>query len=357
MTSHPLIQQRNNLAYYFVLWLLIAVFQSLLLRVVLNLNWSFATADSLIFNFSFAVLGLSFWYPCRYISLERNNVFKVLGNHTLTSIIASLIWLGLAFIILTKLVFPKERAYESFFENTFLWRFLIGILFYFILAAFYYLFIYYQNFHERLLRESELKSLVKEAELKSLKFQINPHFIFNSLNSINSLIHTSPTKAATMTVKLGEFLRSTLAKKDIQTNSLREELMIARLYLDIEKVRFGEKINYIENIDNGCLNIEIPNMILQPLFENAVKHGVYESLEPVKIRVTAKLEQDFLKIRVENDYEPSAIPKKGERVGLENISLRFQNMYNKNNLCVVEKEQKTFRVILYIPLGANERNA
>ena len=350
MTSHPLIQHRSNLSYYFLIWILIAVFQSLLLRLVLYLDWPLSIADSLVFNFLFAVLGLSFWYPCKYISLEKNNVFKILGHHTLTSAIASLIWLGLAFVILTKIVFLKEDVYKGFLQNTFLWRFLIGILFYFILAAFYYLFIYYQNFHERLLRESELKSLVKEAELKSLKFQINPHFIFNSLNSINSLIHTSPKQAGTMTVKLGEFLRSTLSKRDIQKISLQDELKTAKLYLDIEKVRFGEKINYIENIGKSCLETKVPSMILQPLFENAVKHSVYESLTPVMINVSAIFDKNFLKIIVKNDYEPGAIAQKGQGVGLENISLRLKNMYNQNNLCVIEKEQKIFRVILYIPL-------
>ena len=98
------------------------------------------------------------------------------------------------------------------------------------------------------------------------------------------------------------------------------------------------------------METKVPSMILQPLFENAVKHGVYESLTPVMINITANFDKNFLKIIVENDYDPGAISQKGQGVGLENISQRLKNMYNQNNLCVIEKEQKIFRVILYFPL-------
>ncbi|MFQ5582851.1 MAG: sensor histidine kinase [Calditrichia bacterium] len=347
--DHPLIQQRQSLLYYFFIWGLIALLQMLLLKFILNLEWKWAAADGFVFNFLFAVLGLSYWYPCRYISLEQNNVFKILTNHSLASVIASFIWLALAYIVLIEIISPDE-GYRQFFKNTLPWRVSVGVLLYFILIAFYYLLIYYQNFHERAMRETELKALVKEAELKSLKFQINPHFIFNSLNSINSLIHSSPEQAGAMTVKLAEFLRSTLAQNEVQTINLYDELKIAKLYLDIEKVRFGEKIRFVEEINQQCYDDPLPSMILQPLFENAVKHGVYESLEPVTIKISAEHHNQYLKITVENNYDPQALPRKGEGVGLQNISRRLKNIYNRSNLLVVEKEEEKFRVILYIPV-------
>lgn len=347
--SHPLIEQRQSLLYYFFIWGLIALFQSLLLKFVLNLEWQWAAADGFVFNYLFAVLGLSYWYPCKYISLEKNNVFKILANHLLASVIASLIWLGLAYIVLIEIISPGE-GYRQFFKSTLPWRVSVGILLYFILIAFYYLLIYYQNFHERAMREAELKALVKEAELKSLKFQINPHFIFNSLNSINSLIHSSPEQASAMTVKLAEFLRSTLAQNEVQTIKLHEELKTAKLYLEIEKIRFGDKIRFVEKINPQCYDDPLPSMILQPLFENAVKHGVYESLKPVTIKIIAGRHNDYLKITVENDFDPQALPRKGEGVGLQNISKRLENIYNHSNLLVVEKEKENFRVILYIPV-------
>jgi LytS/YehU family sensor histidine kinase len=244
----------------------------------------------------------------------------------------------------------SSDSYDKFFKDSLLWRSLIGILFYFVMISLYYLIIYYQNFHQKLMRESELKSLIKEAELKTLKFQINPHFIFNSLNSINALIHSSPEKAGKMTVMLGDFLRSTLSKNEEPMIYLSEELRRARLYLNIEKVRFGEKINYVEEVDHSCMDIKVPTMILQPLFENAVKHGVYESIEPVTIKLICNKQNDFVTLILENDFDSNAVTKKGEGIGLENIRARMQKVYNQNNLFVAEKESGVFKAILYIPV-------
>ena len=138
--------------------------------------------------------------------------------------------------------------------------------------------------------------MVKEAELKSLKYQINPHFIFNSLNSISSLTISDPQKAQEMTIKLSSFLRSTLSKNEKQKSKLSEEISNAKLYLDIEKVRFDDKFEFIEEVENACKDMEVPSMILQPLFENAIKHGVYESLEKVTIKMKCFSEKEYFKI-------------------------------------------------------------
>jgi len=151
-----------------------------------------------------------------------------------------------------------------------------------------------------------MKTLVKEAELKSLKFQINPHFIFNSLNSINSLTMSDPQKAGAMTIKLSDYLRFTLSKNEKQKSKLKEEIDSTKLYLDIEKVRFGDKIEYVEEIQKKCLDVQVPSMILQPLFENAIKHGVYESLDKVGIKFSCSLNGDYLKVVVENEFDAEA---------------------------------------------------
>lgn len=346
--NHPLLNQKKFLIYYLSVFVLIAIFQVLLLKTVLKLPWLFAIQDGIVFNLIYAILALSFWYSCRFISLEKKNFFPILINHSLASIISSLIWLGLAYIVLVKMIIP-DPFYHSFFHKSFLWRFLIGIFFYFLMVSFYYLLIYYENFHEKLLREAELKSLVKEAELKTLKFQINPHFIFNSLNSINSLIHYSPEKAGEMTIKLSEFLRSTLARNDIKTNKLEDEIKTVKLYLDIEKIRFEDKIKFVEDVDKNCLQKQVPSMILQPLFENAVKYGVYESLDEVRIEFNCCMENDHLKIVIENSYDPNSAVKKGAGVGIKNIKSRLEKIYNQRGLLQIEKENNLFRVIVNIP--------
>jgi hypothetical protein len=342
--SHPLFINRENLFYYVFIWLIIALFQMLILHYQFSLEWRFSILDSLISNAIYGGMALSFWYPCRYISLEQRNRFTILFNHLSTGAIASLVWLGIIYIAMVKAAAAGE-VYQQFFNKSLPWRFFIGILFYLVMVAVYYLFIYYHNLQDKEIQEAELKTLVKEAELKSLKFQINPHFIFNSLNSINSLILT-----------LSEFLRTTLSSNDAATKIFSEELKTARLYLDIEKIRFGDKIHYSENIEKECLETAVPNMLLQPLLENAIKHGVYESIKAVQIQLTCYREGDYLRIIIENDFDPETISPGGEGIGLKNIRNRLEMIYNQTNLLQIERGSDVFRVKIFIPLGKRERD-
>ena len=202
-----------------------------------------------------------------------------------------------------------------------------------------------------MIKESELKTLVTEAELRSLKFQINPHFIFNSLNSMSALTEIDPKRAKSMILKLAEFLRFILATNEKEKNTLREELKNIKLYLEIEKVRFEDKFDYTEVIEDDCWSVEIPSMILQPLFENAIKHAVYETLDKVTLSLNAKQENNYLNIVLENNYDESSTPRKGTGVGLRNIEERLQLIYREANLMEVKKGNGNFRVSLFFPIG------
>ncbi len=226
---------------------------------------------------------------------------------------------------------------------------MIGILFYFLTITFYYVVVYYTDLQERTSREAELRNLVTQAELKSLKFQINPHFIFNSLNSMSSLTIIDPDKSRSMILKLADFLRYSLANSEKQMNMLSEELKNINLYLDIEKIRFEDKFEYIENVEKECLEVQVPNLILQPLFENAIKHAVYETLGKVTLKLNAAIEKDFLHIILENNFDPDSSSKKGTGIGLKNIENRLELIYNQKNLIKFVKEENQFKVELYIP--------
>ena len=348
MPAHPILKNVKNLILYLLIWLgILASYQA-------NLSWGielelkYALADNLIFNLFLLGLGLSLWYSAKYISFEKNAIVKIFLSHIFGGILISIIWLAFGYYLINSLVDINE-SYSDFFLSTLPWRFLIGVLYYFLFTAFYYLIIYYSNYQERSVRETELKSLITQAELKSLKFQINPHFIFNSLNSMSALTVINPEKARNMILKLAEFLRYTLASNEKQTTSLREELKNIKLYLEIEKIRFEDKFEFIENIDDECLNIKVPSMILQPLFENAIKHAVYEALEKVCITLTVKMKNDFMEIKVENNFEEITSQKSGTGIGLTNIKNRLELIYNRTNLMEVEKDKNTFSVILYIP--------
>lgn len=349
MYTNPILKNLRNFSVYLLCWFILALLNFSLLFFSTEIGLKISVADSLVYISILAGLGLSLWYPVRFITIEKIKTSKLLGTHLIGAIITSIIWLSLGYYLMNFLI-NFTIKYENFIYTTLPWRFFIGILFYALIASFYYMIIYYTGFRERMIAESELKNLVTEAELRSLKFQINPHFIFNSLNSMSALTEIDPKKAKSMILKLAEFLRFILATNEKVKNSLKEELKNIRLYLDIERVRFEDKFDYVEQIDEDCWSAEIPCMILQPLFENAIKHAVYETLDKVTLSLKASRENNYLNIVLENNFDEHSNSKIGAGVGLKNIEERLQLIYREPNLMEVNKGNGIFKVSLFIPI-------
>ena len=346
---NPYVKNRKLLVIYFAIWFFILLTHVTVFKWVLGIELFDAAFDGIVFNGLYLFLGISLWYTVNFNSLENYTLPKIFINHIAAAVITSGIWIAVGYYLMRNILI-NDKVYQPFLLNSLVWRFLIGILFYIVIVAVDYVIIYYNNFQEKQIKEVELNALVKEAELKSLKYQINPHFIFNSLNSISSLTISDPHKAQEMTIKLSAFLRSTLSKNEKQKSKLSEEISNAKLYLDIEKVRFDEKFEFVEEVEKECKDKEVPSMILQPLFENAIKHGVYESLEKVTIKMKCHSEKEYFKITVENTFDPEAVPRKGEGIGIKNIQNRLKLIYNHDNLVTTEKLNNLFRVNIFIPV-------
>jgi len=350
MYTNPILKNFRNFSVYLLCCLILAMLNFSLLFLSAKINLKISIFDSLVYILILGGLGLSFWYPTRYIHIEKVKTSKLISTHLVGAIVTTIIWLSLGYYLMnTFLTFTVK--YENFIYNTLPWRFFIGILFYALITSFYYMIIYYTGFQERMIKESELKTLVTEAELRSLKFQINPHFIFNSLNSMSALTEIDPKRAKSMILKLAEFLRFILATNEKEKNTLKEELKNIKIYLDIERVRFEDKFDYVEEIEEDCWSVEIPSMILQPLFENAIKHAVYETLDNITLSLKAKVENNYLGLILENNYDESSSSRKGAGVGLRNIEERLQLIYREANLMEVKKGNGNFRVSLYFPIG------
>lgn len=347
--TNPFINNKKIFAAYSVVWFAIFLIHVSVLSFFLKFSIWIALSDSAFFNVLYQLFGVSLWYTVSFNSLENYSAVKIFLNHIAAAVITSGLWISAGYYIMTHVI-TGNAIYSEFLVKSLIWRFLIGILFYIIIISVDYVIIYYTNFQQKLLREAELNALVKEAELKTLKYQINPHFIFNSLNSISSLTITDPSKAQEMTIKLSSFLRNTLSKNERQKSKLSEEINNAKLYLDIEKIRFAERFEFIEAIDPECKDLEVPSMILQPLFENAIKHGVYESLDKVTIKLSCGTEKGYFKIIVENDFDSESVPRKGEGIGLKNIQNRLKLIYNQDNLLTFEKTKGIFKVNIFIPV-------
>jgi two-component system, LytTR family, sensor kinase len=345
---HPILRNRKNLIGYAIIWLIVGIINTFILGYFYDFSLTICLVESLIFNGIFASLGIGIWYPVYYTDLEKNNVVNILTNHLAAGSLAVGFWIWVAYMIMSSL-FSRAEDYISYLNNSIPWRVAIGFLIYIINAIVYYLIIYYHQFKEKLLRESELKALVKESQLNSLKSQINPHFLFNSLNSISSLTMVSPERAQDMVINLSDFLRYSLSQKNESLTIFEKELKNIDRYLKIEKIRFGKRLSVEREISEPCLSCYLPGLILQPLMENAVKYGVYESTEQSNVYIQASCNEDFLEVIIKNDCDPDFITKKGEGIGLRNVTSRMKIQYGRDDLVRIEKNGNSFKIRLLFP--------
>jgi LytS/YehU family sensor histidine kinase len=199
-------------------------------------------------------------------------------------------------------------------------------------------------------RKSEAEKLARDAELYNLRQQLQPHFLFNSLNSINALIGFKPDEARKMIHQLSDFLRGTLRKDDQQQVTLNEELQHLNLYLDIEKVRFGHRLKTEISCDTECGESILPAMILQPLVENAIKFGLYDTTDDVVVSIRAELEANYLEIIVQNPFDPkTSRPRQGTGFGLSGVQRRLYLLFARNDLMETHANDNIFTTIIKIP--------
>lgn len=346
---HPFIRNRKYLFSFGVLWLVIILVHSLFLHYHQQLDLQQSIVDALVFNGFMSFFSFSIWYVLRFKLKDKQEIPELLLNHLLLLVFTIAIWLFATYNTMLAL-YGTNSSYKAFLDASLVWRILIGFFFYLISVLIYYIMLYYEDLQEKLLTEAKLNELVREAELNALKAQINPHFLFNSLNSISSLTITNPEQAQEMIIKLSDFMRYSLSYERSEFTSLGSELENAKRYLDIEKIRYGKRLNYSFETSDDCMEVELPNMILQPIMENAIKHGVSQSSEEVRIQLQCQLEEQHALLRICNNFDPEVKAKAGTGIGLKNIRNRLQLLYKRNDLIRTTQTETEFEVILRIPL-------
>jgi two-component system, LytTR family, sensor kinase len=347
--DHPVFKNLRSLFTYTGTWMIITIVQFLFLYFLYGIPFLISFCDSLIFNSLYALAGLSVWFVVRYSAPRKGATFNLFFNHIASATLLVAVWLLLSEFILSAL-FSRNTFYIETLHQSVPWRIIAGVLFYTLLGLAYYLVVLYTDLQERARQEARLSELLKESELNMLKSQINPHFLFNSLNSVSSLTITNPMKAQEMVVRLSDFLRYSVSANSSRFVKLSQELENIERYLEIEKVRFGDKLQYSNQIEPSCLTAMIPAMLLQPLFENAIKHGVYESTGVVKIETECREEEKSMVILMRNNFETDSPGKKGAGVGLRNIRERLKLLYKQSDLLNASVEGNIFIVKLRIPL-------
>jgi LytS/YehU family sensor histidine kinase len=334
---------------WWLAWALLAAGQSSLIHFVYGSTLDAAISDGLISMIIFGLAGLAIWFPVRYILKGDSQILSTITNIILTGTVTIIFWLFATKFIVRAIV-AEKMDFEIFWHSVLIFRITAGVFIFILILLTYFLFLSASRLAEKASRQAQLESLVREAELKMLRSQINPHFLFNSLNSISSLTVTDPLKAREMIVKLSEFMRYSLSSRNEQPVTLQNEMESLRLYLEIEKIRFSDRLVIEEDINVDCLPALLPGLLLQPLYENAIKHGVYESTERVVIKTSAMKEVDNVLISVTNTVDPdSVVTRKGAGIGLKNVRSRLELFYGENAEMNISRSENSFNVTMRFP--------
>jgi two-component system LytT family sensor kinase len=281
----------------------------------------------------------------QYYRPEKNRYLLILFY---CAILASL-WLFLNNWTLNQLIL-NDSKYSIFLFESLPIRFFIGLLIIGLMAMISIVWFTQIDQKETEKRKLEAESLAKEAELYNLRQQLQPHFLFNSLNSITALIGGRPEEARKMIHQLSDFLRGTLKKEDQQPVSLMAELEHLQLYLDIEKVRFGHRLSTEISYNDRCKHMKLPPMLLQPIVENAIKFGLYDTTGVVTISIFAECTENELQITVQNPFDPNtAKPMQGTGFGLSGVKRRLYLLFGRTDLIETKSYQHIFTSIVKIP--------
>ena len=338
---HPVFERRRGVWGYFAGWVPVyGIFVLVLWNVV---AWpaplAIGLAAPLVFVYSF--ICLSGWYLCRANPVETSNWWRLLTAHGSAAMAAA------AFLVVMSRAFVRLAGGEPGTEEPLL--FAMGVLLYLMTGAFHYaaLAVEKSRDSERGLLEARLAA--RDAELKALQARINPHFLFNSLNSISALTSVSPERAREMCVLLSDFLRGTLGLGDRDEITLSEELGLVRNYLAIEQARFGARLRFEQQVESRCEDCLVPPLVLQPLIENAVKHGVSGMVEGGSIRLWARALGDKIQVGVENDFDPEYTARRKGGIGLKTVRGQLEGRHGANALMEARRMESSFRVELTLP--------
>ena len=333
---------------YAGIWSLISITQTVFIFVSTNLHLGYAFIDSSVFYTLFSCFFIVLWYPIYFNQWDRKRWYYSLAIHCVLAGLMLLVVIGIGYTLLNLLV--DDYYYLYYLKISVSWKILEGIFLYVLIVLIYYLYINAEHLHEKADNEIRLNKLIKDTELNLLKSQINPHFLFNSLNSVNALIIKAPEQAGEMLVALSDYLRYTVLSIQSEVSEMKKEMENIERYLAIEKLRFGNRLEYTFDVSPECMSSRIPSMLLQPLFENAIKHGVYESMQTIRVSAKARLDHEYLYIEVSNDFDAeNTIQRKGSGTGLKNIKDRLYLTYGTSASLQIKAENGKFIAALRIP--------
>jgi sensor histidine kinase YesM len=355
---HPILTRPGRLALYLATWLvlcvpLVAAFRPRHAdvagaRVFDPAEW----IGMLVFwgpvILVYAFICLSAWYVCRARPVTGDGIYPMLASSLVAAAMASGAGSAVAsgwqtLLVRTGGFLPTPVA------SAVLPVFAMGVLLYLLSLAVHYVLLALEAARDAERRRLELEVLSRDAELRALRAQIDPHFLYNSLNSISALTTRDSGAARDMCVLLGNFLRDTVRVGQRTQIELGDELMLADRFLTIEQARFGHRLRVERHVDETAAPCAVPPLLLQPLLENAVTHGIARLLEGGLIRLHVTHDDQRLSIAIENSRDADAPTTRGHGVGLDNVRRRLQTMFGHRARISTRAEPDTFRVELQLP--------
>ena len=344
MSSTPLTTTKNRFIFS-ISWLIWSAMYFKMLHVDWQLDWLYALTDTVVTNGLLLTTCLLVMTNLRFYNPKKGKFIHLLVMCLAVSgLWSAVIRFGLGAIL------QGNESYSTFLEQSMPVRFDIALLITSCAALISTLWYNQEEHKENEQRKLDAEKLAKEAELFKLRQQLQPHFLFNSLNSISALAGSQPQEARKMIQQLSDFLRGTLKKEDHQQISWKEELQYLNLYLEIEKVRFGHRLTTEINTSPETDTMQLPAMLLQPLVENAIKFGLYDTTEAITISIDAKREHNYLLVTVQNPFdEETSRPGQGTGFGLSSVQRRLYLLYGRNDLLTTSAINNIFTTTIKIP--------
>jgi two-component system, LytTR family, sensor histidine kinase AlgZ len=343
---HPILARARRLAIYLFVWGIVGSLLSVLLSNQAQLGSGTSLLIGLPLAIAFAFVCLSAWYVSRYTPLGTAGPVRLLGSALGASLLSSGAWvaLGRGWSGIVERATATPVPFEAIGPPLFVFgqvAYLMSLAVSYIAAA-----AEQTRIAER--RALEVQVLSREAELRSLRAQIDPHFLFNSLHSISALTTANPAGARRMCLLLADFLRESLALGAEERIPLARELALARKYLEVERVRFGDRLR-VEITSTGGQDVIVPSLILQPVVENAVTHGIAHVLEGGAVSITTSCSPVRVTMVVENPSDADRPKRAGGGVGLPNVRARLRALYGSEASVQASELNNRWRVEITLP--------
>lgn len=347
---HPILSQVRTLFWYVFAWIILGIVLAWTLVEVYAAGWSSALLFALPAAQLFGFILTSTYYVCRFLPFRQRTGLRVLMVFGSASLMSSIVWVSLSLAWSNVIGEMEIHAAPLLIDRQFtILLFIIAILLYLVSLLANDVFIAFENIRSAERQQAANQLLARDAELQMLRSQINPHFLFNSLNSISALTSIDAAAARSMTIELGSFYRKTLAISARQQISLSEEVELCEHFVAIEKIRFGDKLQVNWTVESSASAAQVPAMFLQPLLENAIKHGICNLSDGGTIEIKIFTRDARLHIVIENPVAEELSTTKGTATGLKNVKARMLNLYQEHARVSWQETHNRFSVEIIIP--------